>query len=116
MSFLKLKLLKKAKAWEGLEGQDYAAKVSSSEVFEWDPEGSNTASWEIAETLPETDIHIVAYDFGVKWNILRGLRRQDENYCCSCQDPASEVLAMNPDGVFLSNGPADPQAGELLML
>lgn len=103
--------IERAKAWEGLEGQDYAAKVTCPDTFEWDPDGTNTASWGIAETLPETDIHIVAYDFGVKYNILRGLRRQGMKITVvPAKTPASEVLAMNPDGVFLSNGPADPQA------
>lgn len=101
----------KAKVWEGLEGQDYAAKVTCPETFEWDPDGSNTTGWGITDLLPETDIHIVAYDFGVKYNILRGLRRQGMKVTVvPAKTPASEVLAMNPDGVFLSNGPADPQA------
>ena len=103
--------VQKAKEWEGLEGQDYAAKVTVDEVFEWDPAGDKTASWGVAEELPETDLHIVAYDFGVKWNILRGLRLQGMKITVvPATTPASEVLAMNPDGVFLSNGPADPQA------
>lgn len=101
----------RAKEWEGLEGQDYAAKVTCSEIHEWDPAETITASWGIADELPETDLHVVAYDFGVKWNILRGLRRQGMKVTVvPAKTPASEVLAMNPDGVFLSNGPADPQA------
>ena len=101
----------KANAWEGLEGQDYASKVSIDEVTEWDADGSKTASWGICEELPETDLNIVLYDFGVKWNILRGLRRQGMKVTIvPAKTPASEVLAMKPDGVFLSNGPADPAA------
>jgi len=103
--------VERAKAWEGLEGQDYAAKVTCSDIHEWDPSGNVTASWGITDELPETDLHVVAYDFGVKWNILRGLRRQGMKVTVvPATTPASEVLAMNPDGVFLSNGPADPQA------
>ena len=103
--------VEKAKAWEGLEGQDYAAKVTCDEIHEWDPSEEITASWGITDSLPETDLHVVAYDFGVKWNILRGLRRQGMRVTVvPAKTPASEVLAMNPDGVFLSNGPADPQA------
>ncbi len=101
----------KAKAWEGLEGQDYASKVTCDETFVWDESGEKTVSWGITEELPEADLNIVAYDFGVKWNILRGLRRNGMNITVvPAKTPASEVLAMNPDGVFLSNGPADPAA------
>ena len=100
-----------ARNWEGLEGQDYAAKVSIDETFEWDPDDSITATFGLEEDLPEKDLHVVAYDFGVKWNILRGLRAQGMKVTVvPAKTPASEVLAMNPDGVFLSNGPADPQA------
>ncbi len=103
--------VKLAKNWEGLEGQDYVATVTCKEKFVWDPDKSKTASWGIANSLPETDIHIVAYDFGVKWNILRGLRRHGMKVTVvPAKTPAKEVLAMNPDGVFLSNGPADPKA------
>jgi carbamoyl-phosphate synthase small subunit len=103
--------IQKAKGWEGLEGQDYAAKVTSDHIFEWDPQGDLSASWGVADSLPETDLHIVAYDFGVKWNILRSLRLQGMKITVvPASTPASEVLAMNPDGVFLSNGPADPKA------
>ena len=104
--------IERAKNWEGLEGQDYAAKVTCSEIFEWDPDGSNTTGWGITDKeLPETDLDVVAYDFGIKWNILRGLRREGMKITVvPATTPASEVLAMNPDGVFLSNGPADPQA------
>lgn len=101
----------KAKAWEGLEGQDYASKVSCDEISVWDESNEKTISWGITDELPETDINIVAYDFGVKWNILRGLRRNGMKITVvPAKTPASEVLAMNPDGVFLSNGPADPAA------
>ncbi len=101
----------KAKAWEGLEGQDYASRVSCDETFVWDESNEKTISWGITDELPETDINIVAYDFGVKWNILRGLRRNGMKITVvPAKTPASEVLAMNPDGVFLSNGPADPAA------
>lgn len=103
--------IEKAKAWEGLEGQDYASKVSTEETFVWDAEGTNTASWGITDELPEADLNVVLYDFGVKWNILRGLRRNGFNVTVvPAKTPASEVLAMNPDGIFLSNGPADPAA------
>jgi carbamoyl-phosphate synthase small subunit len=99
----------KAKAWEGLDGKDYASKVTCGETFEWDPDGSVSASWGIADELPKADLHIVAYDFGIKWNILRRFR---ENGFRVTVVPAAaspdEVLKHKPDGVFLSNGPADP--------
>ncbi|MDD4735412.1 MAG: glutamine-hydrolyzing carbamoyl-phosphate synthase small subunit [Kiritimatiellae bacterium] len=101
----------RAKAWEGLDGQDYAAKVSADQEYLWDPEGTKSTSWGITETLPETDLHIVAFDFGIKWNILRGLRRHGMNVTVvPAKTSAAEVLAKKPDGVFLSNGPADPAA------
>jgi carbamoyl-phosphate synthase small subunit len=101
----------KAKAWEGLDGQDYAARVTCDEAFEWDPDGSKTCSWGMATELAETDLNIVAYDFGIKWNILRSLRRSGMAVTVvPAHTPAADVLAMKPDGVFMSNGPADPSA------
>ena len=100
-----------AKNWEGLEGQDYAAKVSCTETFAWDPDDSISSSWGTGDELPEAKYHVVAYDFGVKWNILRGLRRSGFKVTVvPAKTPASDVIAMNPDGVFFSNGPADPKA------
>ncbi|MCK5801534.1 MAG: glutamine-hydrolyzing carbamoyl-phosphate synthase small subunit [Lentisphaeria bacterium] len=99
----------RAREWEGLDGQDYAAKVTCGESFEWDPDGSISTSWGAAETLPEPDLHIVAYDFGVKWNILRRFRENGFRVTVvPAATPCADVLALNPDGVFLSNGPADP--------
>jgi carbamoyl-phosphate synthase small subunit len=61
--------------------------------------------------LPEQDLKVVAYDFGIKWNILRYMRRQGMQVnVVPAKTPAADVLAMQPDGVFLSNGPADPAA------
>ncbi len=101
----------KAKAWDGLEGQDYASLVSCDETFSWNDHDDKTISWGITDELPTNDINIVAYDFGIKWNILRGLRRHGMNITVvPAKTPAAEVLAMKPDGVFLSNGPADPAA------
>lgn len=100
-----------AREWEGLEGQDYAARVTCAEPYDWDPDGALTGSWGIAADLPEPDLRIVAYDFGIKWNILRSLRRSGMQVSVvpACT-PADEVMALKPDGVFLSNGPADPAA------
>jgi len=103
--------VRRAREWEGLDGQDYAARVSCEEPFDWDPDEALTRSWGIAESLPPTDVKVVAYDFGVKWNILRKLRSSAMDVrVVPARTPAADVLAMKPDGVFLSNGPADPAA------
>lgn len=101
----------KAKAWEGLDGQDYASRVSCAKSYAWDPDGALTSSWGFSETLPPADLKVVAYDFGIKWNILRNLRQCGMAVTVvPAQTPAADVLALKPDGVFLSNGPADPAA------
>ncbi len=103
--------VKKAKAWEGLDGQDYASRVTCEAPFDWDRDGSLTRSWGVADELPEADLNIVAYDFGIKWNILRSLRLSGMNVkVVPAKTSAEDVLALKPDGVFLSNGPADPSA------
>ncbi|MBN1557334.1 MAG: glutamine-hydrolyzing carbamoyl-phosphate synthase small subunit [Lentisphaerae bacterium] len=99
----------RAREWEGLDGQDYVSRVSVAEPYPWDADGTLTRSWGIADQLPPADLRVVAYDFGIKWNILRGLRRNGIDVTVvPARMPAAEVLAMRPDGVFLSNGPADP--------
>ena len=89
----------KARKWEGLDGQDYAAKVTCEKEYEMPVPHS---------PLPVP--HVVCYDFGVKTNILRSLASWAKVTVVPAKTPAEEVLAMNPDGVFLSNGPADPAA------
>ena len=93
----------KAQAWEGLDGQDYAAKVTCDAPYEFSAT-ENTKSTE--EACP----HIVCYDFGVKTNILRSIASWARVTVVPAKTPAEEVLAMKPDGLFLSNGPADPAA------
>lgn len=90
----------RANAWEGLDGQDYAAKVTCAKPYAFPP-GSSAAS-----DLP----HVVCYDFGVKTNILRALAGFARVTVVPAKTTAEEALAMKPDGVFLSNGPADPAA------
>ena len=103
--------VRRARDWCGLDGQDYASKVSCPAPFDWDPKGDLTASWGIADKLPPVDMKIVAYDFGIKWNILRSLRLHGMAVTVvPARTTAAEVLALKPDGVFLSNGPADPAA------
>jgi carbamoyl-phosphate synthase small subunit len=98
-----------AKGFPGLVGMDLAQEVSCKETYPWE-EGS----WELGVGHSKPDQpgahHVVAYDFGVKRNILRMLTdRSCRVTVVPAKTPASEVLAMKPDGVFLSNGPGDPE-------
>jgi carbamoyl-phosphate synthase small subunit len=101
------KALAATKAFPGLKGMDLAKVVSCTEAYEW-----TEGSWKLGQghTKPaEYPFHVVAYDFGVKRNILRMLAdRGCRVTVVPAQTPAETVLAMNPDGVFLSNGPGDP--------
>jgi len=100
--------LEKAKAFPGLKGMDLAKEVTHQEVYEW-----TEAEWDLSSgyaQAKDSEFHVVAYDFGVKRNILRMLaERGCKLTVVPAQTPASEVLALNPDGVFLSNGPGDPE-------
>ncbi len=110
----------KAAAWHGLAGVDYVKEVTHPKAFDWEthgvdsqrftlPSGNNLAG--SAAALPPADIPIVAYDFGIKYNILRCLRRQGfAVHVVPATTPAAQVLARKPAGVFLSNGPGDPAA------
>lgn len=101
----------KARAWEGLDGQDYVSKVTCDKPFQWNEDGTLTSSWGIAHELPTPDLRVVAYDFGIKWNILRCMRRNGMDVTIvPARTSPEEVLSLKPDGVFLSNGPADPAA------
>ncbi|MGB1046853.1 MAG: glutamine-hydrolyzing carbamoyl-phosphate synthase small subunit [Litorivicinaceae bacterium] len=92
----------------GLAGMDLAKEVTTASAYKWD-EGS----WVLGKGHPQKNdarFHVVAYDFGVKRNILRMLAdRGCRLTVVPAQTPAKDVLAMNPDGVFLSNGPGDPE-------
>ncbi|MEW5783278.1 MAG: glutamine-hydrolyzing carbamoyl-phosphate synthase small subunit [Pseudomonadota bacterium] len=98
----------RARAFPGLAGMDLAKVVTTSKPYAW-----NEGEWKLGAgyTAPAQDrFHVVAYDFGVKRNILRMLAsRGCRLTVVPAQTPASEVLAMNPDGVFFSNGPGDPE-------
>lgn len=101
-----------AKAFPGLKGLDLAKEVTVSEPYEWaEGEWKWVDNGESGFDAPaEKPYHVVAYDFGVKRNILRMLvSRGCRLTVVPAKTPASEVLAMNPDGVFLSNGPGDPE-------
>jgi carbamoyl-phosphate synthase small subunit len=100
--------LEKARAFPGLAGMDLAQVVSCNTTHEWE-EGE----WKLGTGyVPRSQdkFHVVAYDYGVKRNILRMLAaRGCRLTVVPAKTPAAEVLAMNPDGVFLSNGPGDPE-------
>ena len=86
----------RARAREGLGGQDYAARVTAGKSFEWNEEG---------------DFRVIALDYGIKYNILRELAAENMRITVMpARTSAEEVLRHKPDGVFLSNGPADPAA------
>jgi len=97
-----------ARAFPGLEGMDLAREVSRSESYEW-----REAAWSLDSGYGERSedrFHVVAYDFGVKRNILRLLASRGARLTVvPATTSAEEVLALKPDGVFLSNGPGDPE-------
>lgn len=100
--------LSEAQQFPGLKGMDLAKEVTTKTSYPWE-EGS----WQLGEGYskgPTAKFKVVAYDFGVKRNILRMLvDRGCALTVVPAQTPAKEVLAMNPDGIFLSNGPGDPE-------
>ena len=122
----------KAREWVGLDGQDYAAKVTCKKAYEFNAEPVNVANVKVlpipisssngsALSLENGNngignistlatFHIVCYDFGVKTNILRSIAAWADVTVVPAKTSAEDVLAFNPDGIFLSNGPADPAA------
>ena len=103
--------LELARSFPGLKGMDLAKEVSVKQRYEWRSSVWSLGSDDHAE-IPagELPYHVVAYDFGVKTNILRMLvARGCRITVLPAQTPASEALALNPDGVFLANGPGDPE-------
>jgi carbamoyl-phosphate synthase small subunit len=103
---------------EGVIGMDYVREVSTSKIYRWDPDDKLSAPWSIAtgngaskRALPPIRFRIAAYDYGIKENILRLLRQKGfEVTVVPASTTAEEVLAIDPDGIFLSNGPGDPAA------
>jgi carbamoyl-phosphate synthase small subunit len=97
-----------AQAAPSMTGLDLAQKVSTTQTFEW-----QQTEWQLGSgygQLASPRFHVVAYDFGVKHNILRMLaQRGCRLTVVPAKTPAPEVFALKPDGVFLSNGPGDPQ-------
>jgi carbamoyl-phosphate synthase small subunit len=112
----------------GVVGMDYVQEVTTQQPYAWDPEdkasrrwtivkGSGDSTAEIDETgqaferLPPVQFHIAAFDYGIKYNILRNLRQRGFKVTVvPARATAQDVLALNPDGIFLSNGPGDPAA------
>jgi len=116
--------VERARSWKGIVGVDYVREVTHPEAFDWDAKDEQSAAFRLVQgqgevanargvraPLPPADIPIVAYDFGVKYNILRKLRQNGFRVrVVPAGTPASEVLKTKPAGVFLSNGPGDPSA------
>lgn len=108
-----LRLVKKAQAAPTLVGRDLVKEVSCAQSYEWHGElwDLEQGGYPRADKDEKKKFRVVAYDFGVKKNILRNLSAAG----CAvtvvpASTPAEEALAMNPDGIFLSNGPGDPDA------
>jgi carbamoyl-phosphate synthase small subunit len=102
------KAIELARSFPGMKGMDLAREVTTAETYEW-----KQGSWDLDElswNQPAAERHVVAYDFGVKRNILRMLvDRGCRVTVVSATTPAADVLALQADGVFLSNGPGDPE-------
>ena len=98
-----------ARAFPGLKGMDLAKVVSTTERYQW----NDGSIWALPRRVPvraHDRLHVVAYDYGVKRNILRLLADAGCRITVvPAQTPAAEVLALEPDGIFLSNGPGDPE-------
>jgi carbamoyl-phosphate synthase small subunit len=111
----------RAQEWKGIVGVDYVKEVTHKQAFAWDPQDDLSHGWKVDymasgkmeyETkLPEADIPIVAFDFGIKYNILRKLRQRGFRVqVVPATATAEEVMKYKPQGIFLSNGPGDPEA------
>lgn len=113
----------RARNWSGMLGMDFVKDVTHKAPFCWDETDAQSARFrlifgndgsdarQLREPLPPADIPIVAYDFGMKYNILRRLRQQGFRVqVVPATTPAVEALKYKPAGIFLSNGPGDPAA------
>ena len=105
------KAIKAARAFPGLNGMDLAKEVTTTEKYVWNEPTWDDAALAQGPAREDLTYNVVAYDYGVKRNILRMLvDRGCRVTVVPAQTPAADVLAMKPDGVFLSNGPGDPAA------
>lgn len=115
--------VERARSWTGLVGVDYVKEVTHKEPFLWDAKDELSASFNLVKAaavadarsvrdpLPPADLPIVAYDFGMKYNILRRLRQHGfKVQVVPATTTAAEALKYQPAGIFLSNGPGDPAA------
>ena len=108
-------LIAKARSIRKMDGTDLASVVTTKVRYEWDTSDPQNANEDPLATgpqapMPEPDLHVVAYDYGIKRNILRMLTQQGCRVTVvPAQTSAEDVLALNPNGVFLSNGPGDPE-------
>jgi len=108
-------LVAQARSIRKMVGTDLASVVTTKAVYQWDEQEAKNQTGDVY--LPKADgatdgkvLHVVAYDFGIKQNILRMLVREGCRVTVvPAKTPAADVLAMNPDGVFFSNGPGDPE-------
>jgi carbamoyl-phosphate synthase small subunit len=121
-----------AREGAGVVGMDFVKEVTPKQAYDWDPTDAESRPWKLAQGsvavgdlrdaagnvfgfLPPVRHRVVAYDFGMKRNILRGLRQRGLAVRVVPADTAAEeVLAFDPDGIFLSNGPGDPSALEYI--
>ncbi len=104
-------LVEKARSIRKMDGTDLARVVSAKARYEWEHDGPDPLRTDAdVEADPRPHLHVVAYDFGIKKNILRMLSKEGARVTVvPAETPAEDVLALNPDGVFLSNGPGDPE-------
>ncbi len=103
-------LIAKAKALPKMDGCDLASTVSTPESYEWTTANPANNVPGLLPDAPDCNLHVVAYDFGIKHNILRMLTREGCRVTVvPARTSAEDVLALKPDGIFLSNGPGDPE-------
>jgi carbamoyl-phosphate synthase small subunit len=125
--------VRRAREWKGIVGVDYVVEVTHQEPFHWETHGQWSANWNIPagpavdesraaksqtgrfqglfDELPPAQYRIVAFDYGIKYNILRRLRQRGfDIHVLPATATAKAAMALKPDGVFLSNGPGDPEA------
>jgi carbamoyl-phosphate synthase small subunit len=103
-------LVANARALTKMDGTDLASLVSTRDSYEWDRNHAGNAIPGLMPDVPEEKLHVVAYDYGIKHNILRMLTREGCRVTVvPARTPAEDVLSLKPDGIFLSNGPGDPE-------
>jgi carbamoyl-phosphate synthase small subunit len=103
------KLLRMARDWLGLDGRDMVQEVSCAQPYPWQGDAGDRWIPSIEKPFLQKQVHLAAYDFGIKQNILRHLAGYNARITViPASTPAKDVLAIKPDGIFLSNGPGDP--------